>query len=256
MDSKTEKPEIISKIERLETPADYLLQNIQNQELISFLDTQFLIEPVKIEEKTYYTRANRGIFFEANPDKLNLIRKLFNSLLSRFNNDKYTLEIYKNDTNAEVFILDDCVVRFYKCSFINNKRNIFELLNANPYLEKILEAKYCEEFDFGYIVSEKLIPLIISNSNSLILNDVIKTNINVDKLKTNINDALNFLHANGIKHTDSRLDNIGYRKSDDSYVLFDLEGANSILDGNSKFIEEQKKGDKNMFLSSIEFHGL
>jgi hypothetical protein len=185
-----------------------------------------------------------------------LIRKLFNRLLNRFNNDKHTLEIYKNDTNAEVFILDDCVIRFYKCSFINNKRNIFELLNGNSHLEKILEAKYCEEFNFGYIVSEKLIPLIISKSNLLILNDVIKTEINVDKLKTNIDEALNFLHANGIKHTDSRLDNIGYRKSDDSYVLFDLEGADFILDGDSKFIEEQKKGDKYMFLSSIEFYEL
>jgi len=241
------KPEIINKIERQDTTADRFLIELQNRELIKVLDSPFLIGETEFSPNCY-TVPVKGIFSNPSQEKVSLIRIIFNSLLAKHNQDSYTLELYKNDTGAEVFVFENCVVRFYDYQYLKLKEEIFSKLSGSNYLEKILETKFCDDLEFGYIVSEKLVPLVNAVDYNLELNKEIVRPDNIDKLTSDITQGLKYLHSNNIRHGDSRLDNIGFRPSDNSFVLFDLEGASYITQYKSA------SQDFDMFKGSLRFH--
>ena len=239
--------ELLVEISKLKTPADEFFYNLQtNYYQILFPGKFIKEEEIPDEKKTEYFHFTRGIFYNLTFEKLKFFRKLFNKFFIDFNSSIYTLEGFKND-KVEVFVFDTFVVRFYKCDFLNRKRDIFEIQNNHPNLENILEAKYCDELDFGYIVSEKLLPLV---NNKLKINPVYINSYNLDYLKRDITDALNFLHENGIRHKDARLDNIGLRPSECKFVLFDFEGSD--FESNTELFKDDFKD----FDGSIRFHKL
>ena len=241
------KPEIFNKIERQESPVDRLLLELQNKELIKFLDSPFLIGEAEMNPN-FYTVPAKGIFSNPSPEKLNLVRTVFNSLLAKYNNNAYSIELYKNDTSAEVFVFENCVIRFYDCEYLKSKKEIFSKLSGSKYLEEILEAKYCDDLEFGYIVSEKLVPLVNTVGYDLKLNrEIVKPEI-IAKLISDVTQGLEYLHRNNIRHGDSRLDNIGFRPSDNSFVLFDLEGASYITQ------YKPASEDFDMFRGSLNYH--
>ena len=119
-----------------------------------------------------------------------------------------------------------------------NKKEIFKVLNNNNYLEKILEAKVSDEHNFGYVVSEKLVPLIDNKGNKTF-------DFNIEQLKENVKDAINYLHQFKILHNDVSVDNTGYRPSDNSYVLFDF--------GLSKIVSDDKIELLQLDYDSLDF---
>lgn len=240
--------EVINKISTLETPADLFMEDLQNKFYYKFFDNKFIGEVLE-EEKKYFVKFSKGIFENLTPDKLYFIRKIFNRLLTIYNESQYEIIIYKND-NADVFVFNNFVVRFYPCDFLNKKKELFQLMTQYPKIEQILEAKYCEEDNIGYIVSEKLLPLIIEDEERLIKDEEVINSGNVDKLRSDIHDALDYLHSNKILHNDVRLDNIGFRPSDSNFVLFDIEGA-AFTDDPSRY-----RDDLIDFETSIRFHKL
>ena len=83
-----------------------------------------------------------------------------------------------------------------------------------------------------------------------IKNEEIINSGNVDKLRLDIQNALDYLHSKKILHNDVRLDNIGFRPGDGNFVLFDVEGA-AFTDDPSRY-----RDDLIDFETSIRFHKL
>lgn len=220
--------QIIQQIFEKKTAADNILYQIQENMLYQFFE-EGLIQPVSMAEYLY-SKPNRNSFENLTKEKIYFIRKLLNSLVKKYNQNDYVVEIFKNDTNVDVIILKHCVIKLYNKNNWNQKKEIFKVLNNNNYLEKIIEAKISDEFNFGYVVSEKLVSLINQEGNKIF-------EFNLDQLKENVQNALNYLHQFKILHNDASVDNTGYRPSDNSYVLFDFGLSKIVSEDNIDLLQ-------------------
>jgi serine/threonine protein kinase len=236
----------LNEINKLETPADMFFKTLQEDYGYTFFNKKFI---GFVENPNCYLQFNRGLFNQLTLDKLNLIREIFNNILGKYNNNNSHLKLYKDD-NLDVFVFDNFVVRFYSYQTLLNKQNILDIATQHTNIEQILEQVNFPYYNFGYVVSEILQPIIISKDNMLFPDSNLINYQSILKLKEDIKEALTYLHQNGIMHKDVRLDNIGYRESNRSYVLFDLEG--SIYENKTElYIEDFSQLD-----ASIKFHKL
>jgi serine/threonine protein kinase len=184
-----------------------------------------------------------------NPAKFENIKDLINGICERHNNGLADMLVFKNDTNIDVIVLNNCVIRFYSPDNYNSKLPILNRLNENNNLERILENNMViidEQPSYGYTVSEILTPLINSDNEF----QIEITPERKEALIEQINQALGFLHQNNILHNDVSIDNIGFRESDQSFVLFDF--------GASKIVEDTRLLDSDFqsFHRSLRFHRL
>ena len=238
---------LIREMSELATPADIFFHDLQNSHYYTLFPGKFIRGyDIPEDQKEDYFHFSRGIFSNLNAEKIRFFRKLFHKLFTDYRSVTFKAEAFKND-KIEVFVFDTFVIRFYDCIFLEKQKAIFEIQNQHPNLERIYQAKECLDSSFGYIVSEKLVPLV--NSQLRIDRTVVNPD-NLDKLKDDITKALSFLHSKGIRHKDARLDNIGFRPSDGTFVLFDFEGSGFEVD------ERLFEDDFTDFFDSIKFHRL
>ena len=156
--------DILNKISNLETPADVFFKTLQEGYGYTFFNKKFI---GFVENPNCYLQFNRGLFDQLTPDKLNLIREIFNYLLLKYNNNNYHLNLYKDD-NLDVFVFDNFVVRFYSYQSLLNKEYILDTSTKHKNIEQILEKANFPDYNFGYVVSEILKPIIVDQGNMLI----------------------------------------------------------------------------------------
>ena len=241
---------LIKEMSKLATPADIFFHDLQKSHCYTLFPGKFIRgDDIHEDDKKYYFNFNRGIFSNLNAEKLRFFRKLFHKLFSKYGSITFKAEVLKDD-KVEVFVFDTFVVRFYDCSILDKQKAIFKIQNEHTNLERIYEAKECEDDNFGYIVSEKLIPLVYMENSDLKLNRTIVNPDNLTKLKNDIKNALSFLHGKNIRHKDVRLDNIGFRPKDSKFVLFDFEGSG--FESDVRLLEY----DKTDFDKSLKYHEL
>jgi|TARA_Y100000310_G_C20647884_1_gene797671 hypothetical protein len=201
--------EIIDQIGKMETPADKILHQL-------YSDCRFQTEKGKKAIRT------RGIFFNMNIEKWNHIRNILNKLIYEYNSGLSDIEIFKNATNIDVLVLEKCVIRLFssdKLSLVHQK--LFEIRNDSKHLEHFFTHSTSED-PVSYIVSEKLIPLMREDLEEK-KHHRVSGEISIDVLCAEVFEALTYLHKNGIQHSDAKIENIGIRPTDGSFVFFDLQ---------------------------------
>lgn len=193
-------------ISELSTPAEKVLYQIVN----NFANSVDVI--------------NRGVFSKLTIDRWEKLKSLLNHLLDIYNSGKFKVEFFKNNTNVDVLVLEECVIRLFSefKEFPLNHRKVLEIRNDSKHLEHFLTYSTPEDF-VSYIVSEKLIPLDKKLRGAVDLKERVSDEISIDVLCTEVFEALTYLHKNGIQHSDAKIENIGIRPTDGSFVFFDLQ---------------------------------
>ena len=185
-------------------------------------------------EKVLYQIANnftnsvavidRGVFSKLTIERWEKLKSLLNPLLERYNSGKFKVEIFQNNTNVDILVLEECVIRLFSefKEFPLNHRKVLEIRNDSKHLEHFLTHSTSEDF-VSYIVSEKLISLDKKFGGAAALKERSSDEISIDVLCAEVFEALTYLHKNGIQHSDAKIENIGIRPTDGSFVFFDLE---------------------------------
>lgn len=175
--------------------------------------------------------------FFPNEKSLRLWDKIIREAITRF--DSPNLILYKSDVAGMVLVLDNCVVRTYRTARYLKIRPLYRL--RNPYLEKCLMSR--QSGHFGVFVCKKINPLVDISTLSLTMTFTPQL---FEKLLQDIDQAVNKMHSYGYCHNDVSLDNAGYDKDTDTFVLFDFDAASRITMTNRRLCMDWEKWRKSL----------
>lgn len=128
-----------------------------------------------------------------------------------------SLEMYKSDVAGMIIVLDTCVVRTYRTSRFLKIRPLYRL--RSPYLEKCLESKQLPHI--GVFVCKKIQPLVTMDME-LSMNFTKKL---TEQMDHDVHLAISKMHSYGYCHNDVSIDNTGYDKETNKFVVFDFDAA-------------------------------
>lgn len=162
---------------------------------------------------------------------------VYNIIKSLFDNVKYSdLETCTTSCGLVlIMIFNDYVVKLACKDSYDKMKLASDTLPISKYLCQTIGT--CDEFK--YIVEERLEPIVNNN----VLNPI----YDIDLIDSQIKKALTEFHDYDICHSDARLDNVGYRKSTNTYVLFDYNST-------KKATYDAINDDYTMFNNSIMYH--
>lgn len=148
----------------------------------------------------------------------NELNNSFIQLLDHINENNSSVIYIKEDMPLKVIVLKNHVIRICLSSLYYKKyEKIFDFIKRwdHPNLEKIGIIRDIGKYVI--IVSKKVEPLIYDNN--------INQNINIEyeKLYFEITSLINDFKDIGAIHGDVSLDNIGYDRESDKYILFDYD---------------------------------
>lgn len=195
-------------------------------------------------------------------------------LINKFNKFNKILNIKyvscKDDAGVFVLVTNKYVIKLYSDQRYSIITNIYHRLLAGGYqfnnIEKIYyyysvkDGKVIHDTysiipnhdDINSTINELLIPIFRIEMGNIISN-IIWDGDMVKKFLVDISNALFVLHTNNIIHGDATPDNVGFRYSDNNFVLFDF--GNSIININNTIPDLYKNdmylNDINRFLNSI-----
>jgi len=190
------------------TPADYILNRMISESVGLFThptDIFLLIKNKLINHNAMFIN-NYCIMID-----------MLNNIIYKYTNKLEKVIAVKTDKNVYVIVLESIVIRLVKTQYYNYIRGLYYLLSKNEcnYLERIYEIT--EYNNIVYIISEKVESIILDSKFNIDLS------INFDRLKYEVNYGLMYLLKNGWSHNDLCLDNIGFSKSTNTYIIFDFE---------------------------------
>jgi len=168
---------------------------------------------------------NYDLFIQMNIIINNIHIKYNRSDISNFN---ITL---KDDMNIKVFVLSNCIIRICQVTIYNNiyiyvYNYIINLIHPN--LEQIFDIYHTDKYVI--IVSKSIIPLVIDNKiNPIHMPDYTQIRYQMQQL-------INQFIIDGYSHNDVRIDNIGYDKDTNRYVLFDFDKFNKSNNNNDLYM--------------------
>lgn len=145
-----------------------------------------------------------------------------------------------------VLLFKDYVVKILSPQSFDNTMIVYELIAREKNVLQNFTKFLFSNKDLSVIVEERVAPITFNGE----LADEFKNPDVLKKMSTDITDALFFLGSHNTEHGDCTLDNIGYRKASDSFVLFDYNAAKKITDINLL------SDDFHKFKKSVAFHGL
>ena len=149
----------------------------------------------------------------------------------------YLMNISSSSGLVLVLVFKKYVVKIAcKASYVKMKL-AFEKLDDSPFLCKMFEAND----EYQYTVEEVVKPII----NDMKFDPEYKNM--TGKLYKHIKQAIDVFEKNNLCHADCRLDNVGYRKFDKTFILFDFNSVRKITYDN-------QNNDMNTLLSSIEYY--
>ena len=190
----------------------------------------------------YYDWEGENLWIRLNKKKYD-VNRILNQITKKYNNNNQDVELIKTDTGIIVIILKNIVIKIYTKNKYDKIKEIIE--SKHPNIEK--KIKHIKLKNFYFVISEKVIPVLIDFKINPILNNE-KVKKDKEKIEKNINSALDEIDELGFVHGDTRLDNIGVKINENkyTYILFDF-GATNIKNesiGNSN-------NDKNDLIKSI-----
>jgi len=175
--------------------------------------------------------------------KFDIINTDIDNLLKRYPGN-ITINNFKNDTSSIIFVFDTIVIKVFKITTIDSLQHqeLYDLLlqNKSPYLEEIYEVYKNERNNLYYIISKKI-------DTELFKAKLVE---NQDNIRRDIRLSLEYLGDNGWNHNDTRIDNIGYDISSDTYRLFDF----GVTKKNQENLLQSFESDLQNLESSIKFN--
>ena len=176
-----------------------------------------LINKIDIAFK-YYTGWS---LYDENPHfyiDSNELNESFMKLIDFIGEDNSSMIYIKEDMPLKVIVLKNHVIRVCLSPLYYKKyEKIFNFIKKwdHPNLENIDIIRDIGKYII--IVSKKVEPLVIDNNINK------NVNIDYDKLYFEIISLINDFKDIGAVHGDVSLDNIGYDKESDRYILFDYD---------------------------------
>jgi len=162
-------------------------------------------------------KKNMFIYIDSDNLKEQIVN-ILNEISVNYNNSKYDILNIKEDMIFKVFVLQYCVVRICETkTFIDKYKNI---------IDKIISINNINiEYIYKYYTTNKYVLLISKRIEPLIIHNEVNKNINIDfdEIYNQITKTIGILLKHNLSHNDVRLDNIGYDKQLNTYVLFDFD---------------------------------
>jgi hypothetical protein len=116
---------------------------------------------------------------------------------------------------------------YHRLSTFHKLIDFYERVNANPdpRTKYIVRGRPVADGIFEFL---KLHPLNEYSPDIKLANreNIIK---NIKQIKIDIRKAIDYLHSIGVRHGDTRMDNVGYDLQNDVFVLFDYDKINLSL---------------------------
>tara|TARA_Y100000991_G_scaffold214346_1_gene201875 strand:- start:1063 stop:1722 length:660 start_codon:yes stop_codon:yes gene_type:complete len=172
--------------------------------------------------KEYYEWEGQELWIRLNKKKYD-VNRILNQITKKYNNNNQQVELIKTDTGIIVIILKNIVIKIYNENKYNKIKDIIGL--EHPNIER--KIKHIKLKDLYFVISEKIIPILIDFEINPILNSE-KIKNDKEIIKENINNALDEIDELGFVHGDTRLDNIGVKINENkyTYILFDFGATN------------------------------
>lgn len=172
--------------------------------------------------KEYYEWEGQDLWIRLNKKKYD-VNRIMNQITKKYNNNDQQVEMVKTDTGIIVIILENIVIKIYNENKYNKIKEIIGL--EHPNIER--KIKHIKLKDLYFVISEKIIPILIDFEINPILNSE-KVKNDKEIIKENINSALDEIDELGFVHGDTRLDNIGVKINNGEYyyILFDFGATN------------------------------
>ena len=156
--------------------------------------------------------------FNANWTQLDKIKdKIYIIIKDVFTNVKPSNLVKFVSSSGLVFVIifEDYVLKIACKDSYNNMMMASSIANTD-YLTKYIR----HSSNFLYVVEERVDPIVFDGQ----IKEKYKK-INYNKIKFDVLRGLETFHVNNLIHGDCTLDNIGFRKSTNTFVLFDFNGT-------------------------------
>ena len=159
---------------------------------------------------------------------------------------KNTIVLTSGGASVTVILNEtDEVFQAYQSSLIFRKMiGFYELIarNPDPRTKYVLPGRPVDE---GVILYKKIYPL---NEFCADMSASRRTYIkqNYKAIEHDIQQAINYLHSIGVRHGDTRIDNVGYDNENKVFVLFDYDKINL------KLTQDGMEDDNEIFAESLK----